>query len=58
MARGRSRYYRHSIMNNTGFGPVKIVQEGEKRLDSIGLKNMTIAEALKSYKKGLAITTA
>lgn len=58
MARGRSRYYRHSIMNNTGFGPVKIVQEGEKRLDSIGLNNMTIAEALKSYKKGLAITTA
>lgn len=58
MPRGRSRYYRHSIMNNTGFGPVKIVQEGEKKLDSIGLKNITIEEAFKLYKKGLAVTTA
>lgn len=58
MARGRSRYYKHSIMNNTGFGPVKIIQEGEKRLSITGLKVMTIEQAFKLYKQGVAVTTA
>ena len=45
-------------MANGGFGPVKVVQQGEKRLDTIGLFTMTVQEAMKSCEKGLAITTA
>lgn len=58
MARCKSRYSKNSIMSNAGFGPVKLVQEGVKRLDSVGLSTMTIEEAFNSYKKGLAVTTA
>lgn len=58
MVRGRSRYSKHSIMANGGFGPVAIVQEGVKRLDKKALGIMTIEQAFKSYKKGLAVTTA
>lgn len=58
MARCKSRYYKHSIMANNGFGPVKIVQEGEKRLNNKALNSMTIEEAFKLYKKGLAVTSA
>lgn len=58
MARGRSRYYKHSIMANSGFGPVKVVQTGEKRLSVIEQHTMTIEQAMKLYKSGLAVTTA
>lgn len=58
MVRGRSRYSKHSIMANGGFGPVITIQEGVKRLDVKALSTMTIEQAFKLYKKGLAVTTA
>lgn len=54
----RSRKSTHSIMANPGFGPVKIVQEGEKRLNLIEQYTMTVEQAMKSYEKGLAVTSA
>ena len=49
---------KHSVMNNSGFGPVKVIQEGEKKLDVIGQYMMTIEQAMKHYENGLAITVA
>lgn len=57
MARCKSRTYKHTIMANGGFGPVKIIQEGVKRLSNNELSNITIAQALESCANGLAITT-
>lgn len=54
----RSRKYTHSIMSNPGFGPVIIVQQGEKRLSLVEQYTMTVEEAMKSCEKGLAVTSA
>ena len=54
----RGKRSTHSIMSNSGFGPVVIVQEGVRRMTMEQLKNMTVADAIKSYENGLAITTA
>ena len=45
----------HQVMANQGFGDVKIVQEGVKELDVLGLYLMTVEEAMKSWKNGVAI---
>ena len=46
---------RHQVMNNSGFGKIKIIQEGERKLDPIGLYCTTVEEAMKLYRKtGLA----
>lgn len=58
MARCKSRYSRHTIMANSGFGPVKVIKTGEKRLSIVEQYTMTVEEAMKCYKNGLAITTA
>lgn len=49
---------RHSVMNNSGFGPVTIIQQGEKRLSLYELQCMTVAEANKLCESGLAISVA
>lgn len=54
----KSTRAKHCTMNNSGFGPVKIIQEGEKKLDSYELGKMTVEQAMKNYKNGLAITVA
>ena len=54
----RGRKSTHSIMANQGLGPVKIIQQGEKRLNLIEQYTMTVEQAMKSYEKGLAVTTA
>ena len=48
----------HSIMANSGFGPVKIVQQGDKTKNLVELYTMTVEQAMKSCEKGLAVTTA
>lgn len=52
----RSRKYKHQIMANQGFGEVKIIAVGEKRLSRKQLATMTISEAMKLHNKGLAVT--
>lgn len=54
----KSARAKHSTMNNQGFGPVKIIQEGEKKLSIAEQYTMTIEQAMKHYKNGLAITVA
>lgn len=54
----RGKRSTHSIMSNSGFGPVVIIQEGVKKMTMEQLRNITVADAIKSYENGLAITTA
>lgn len=54
----KSKRAKFCTMNNSGFGPVKIIQEGVKRLNSDELKEMTIEQATRYYENGLAITVA
>lgn len=54
----KSARAKHSTMNNQGFGPVKIIQEGEKKLSIAEQHTMTLEQAMKLYKNGLAITVA
>lgn len=50
---------KHQVMNNSGFGEVKIIQEGVRTLDTIQLYSTTIGEAMKLYEKhGLASVSA
>lgn len=55
----KSRRSKHQIMANGGqWSPVVVVQEGEKKLDWVGLCTTTVEDAFKLYSKGLAVTTA
>lgn len=50
---------KHQVMANSGFGEVKIIQEGERVLDVVGLYCTTIEEAMRLYNKsGLATVSA
>ena len=55
--RNRRAGARHQVMANQGFGEVKVVQEGVKELDVLGLYLMTVEEAMKSWKNGVAIVS-
>ena len=47
---------KYQVMNNSGFGKVKIVQQGEKRLSVVEQYLMTVEEAMRLCENGLAIT--
>jgi len=49
---------KHQIMANSGFGEVRIIQEGERKLDTIGLYCTTVEEAMRLYNKSGLATVA
>lgn len=49
---------KHQVMANSGFGEVKIIQEGVRTLDAIGLYCTTVEEAMKLYNKSGLATVA
>lgn len=55
-ANNRKARAKYQVMNNSGFGKVKIVQQGEKRLSVVEQYLMTVEEAMRLCENGLAIT--
>lgn len=55
-ANNRKARVKYQVMNNSGFGKVKIVQQGEKRLSVVEQYLMTVEEAMRLCENGLAIT--